>query len=87
MKSLDMKSDYDMTKARRGPAVSRPEKTRITIWIDSDILDAYRSQAEKVGKGYQTLVNEALRTAIGLHQQPVTEEALRRILREEMALR
>lgn len=85
MKNFDMNPDYDMTQARRGPVVSRPEKTRITIWIDNDILEACRSHAEKIGKGYQTLVNEALRAAIGLQQQPVTEEALRRILREELA--
>ena len=85
MKNFDLSPDYDMTQARRGPVVSRPEKTRITIWIDNDILEACRSQAEKTGKGYQTLVNEALRTMIGLQQQPVTEEVLRRILREELA--
>lgn len=85
MKNFETGPDYDMTKARRGPVVSRPEKTRITIWIDNDILEAYRSQAEKTGKGYQTLVNEALRTMVGLQQQPVTEEVLRRILREELA--
>ena len=84
MKSFDITPDYDMTKARRGAVVSRPEKTRITIWIDNDILEAYRSNAEKTGKGYQTLVNEALRTAMGLQHEPVTEEALRRILREEL---
>ena len=66
MKNFDMDPDYDMTKARRGPVVSRPEKIRITIWTDNDILEAYRSQAERTGKGYQTLINEALRTAIGL---------------------
>ena len=85
MKNFELSPDYDMTQARRGPVVSRPEKTRITIWIDNDILEACRSQAEKTGKGYQTLVNEALRTMIGLQQQPVTEEVLRRILREELA--
>ncbi|MHB1562891.1 MAG: BrnA antitoxin family protein [Leptospirillum sp.] len=85
MKSFDMNPDYDLTKARRGAVVSRPEKTRITIWIDNDILEAYRSHEEKTGKGYQTLVNETLRTAIGLGDRPVTEEALRRILREGLA--
>ena len=49
MKNFETGPDYDMTKARRGPVVSRPEKTRITIWIDNDILEACRSQAEKTG--------------------------------------
>ncbi len=85
MKIFDMKPEYDMTNARRGPVVSRPEKTRITIWIDNDILEACRSQAEKSGKGYQTLMNEILRTGIGLQKSSITEDSFRRILREELS--
>jgi len=35
-------------------------------------------------KGYQTLINETLRAAITPEAVPVTVEALRRVLREEL---
>jgi hypothetical protein len=37
-------------------------------------------------RGYQTLINEALRTAVGGKEQPLTPETVRRIVREELAL-
>jgi len=62
-------------------------KSRITILIDDDVLAAFRARAEREGKGYQTLINEALRTALAPEQAPVTVEALRQVLREELLAR
>jgi uncharacterized protein (DUF4415 family) len=59
-------------------------KTRISIFIDDDILAAFKSRAEQEGEGYQTLMNAALRTAIQPEGMPVTVEMLRRVLREEL---
>ncbi len=59
-------------------------KTRISIFIDDDILAAFKSRAEQEGEGYQTLMNTALRTAIQPEGMPVTVEMLRRVLREEL---
>ena len=39
-------------------------KERITIWIDEDVLDAFRARAASEGTKYQTLLNSALRAAI-----------------------
>jgi uncharacterized protein (DUF4415 family) len=36
-------------------------KTRITIYLDDEVLSAFRSMAESCGTGYQTLINAALR--------------------------
>ena len=36
-------------------------KTRITIYLDDEVLDEFRSRAERTGTGYQTLINAALR--------------------------
>lgn len=79
-----MKANYDMTKAKRGAVLAPSGKTRITIYLDDAVLEAFRQRAEKEGKGYQTLINEALSTALGQSNAPVTVGALRKILREEL---
>lgn len=79
-----MKAEYDFSKAKRGAVIEPTSKTRITIFIDDDILTEFRSRAESTGKGYQTLINEALRSAITPENAPVTVEALRKVLREEL---
>ena len=38
---------------------SKPKKSRITITIDADVLQAYRES----GKGYQARMNDALRNS------------------------
>jgi uncharacterized protein (DUF4415 family) len=77
-----MKAEYDLTQGKRGAAIPANGKTRITIWIDDDILEAFRNRAEAEGIGYQTLVNQTLRASMG--GQALDETALRRIIREEM---
>ena len=56
-----MKKEYDFSKAKRGPVLVPSGKTRITMYIDDTVLEMFRQQAEKTGKGYQTLINETLR--------------------------
>jgi uncharacterized protein (DUF4415 family) len=84
-----MKKNYDFSKAKRGRiAPPQPEpsgKTRITIRIDDDLLDYFLKLADASGGsvGYQTLINNALRQHVE-GKAPKFEEALRRILREEI---
>jgi hypothetical protein len=59
-------------------------KTRITIMLDNDVIEAFRSRAEAKGIGYQTAINEALRAAIGNDEAPLTARTLRQILRQEL---
>jgi uncharacterized protein (DUF4415 family) len=82
-----MKREYDLSKGKRGPVVPLPpEKVRITIRLDRDIVDHFRDQVRKAHQGnYQTLINDALRDHIhrpGLVQQVGAE--VRSVLREEL---
>lgn len=79
-----MRAEYDFSKGRRGAIIPQKGKTRISIFIDNAILDAFRARAEKAGTGYQTMMNEALRRYLAETDQPVTEKVLRHVLREEM---
>ena len=80
-----MKKEYDISKAKRGAVLSSEGKTRITIYLDDIVIERFKALSEKSGKGYQTLVNEALRAHLGVDESPLTATALRRILREELA--
>lgn len=85
LKSGHMKKEYDFSKGKRGAIVSSDGKTRITIYLDDVVIERFKALSEKTGKGYQTLVNDALRVHLGVDEVPVTATVLRRILREELA--
>jgi uncharacterized protein (DUF4415 family) len=80
-----MKKVYDFSKAKRGAVVTPTGKTRITIYVDDAVIKRFKAQSEKTGKGYQTLINEALKSHVGLTEQPVTQDLVRKIVREELA--
>lgn len=80
-----MKKVYDFSKGKRGAVIPTTGKTRITIYMDDAILKRFKAQSETSGKGYQTLINEALKSHLGLTDQPVTKELVRKIVREELA--
>lgn len=91
-----MRKEYDFTGAKRAkdvPHLAKLQaeasrgKTRITILLDDDILSEFRARAEREGMGYQTLINAALRAVISPESAPVTVEALRQVLREELRSR
>ncbi|MFL6657927.1 MAG: BrnA antitoxin family protein [Massilia sp.] len=46
-------------------------KTRITIYLDDEVLQVFRSLSEQSGKGYQTLINAALRTRLAAPRMDV----------------
>jgi uncharacterized protein (DUF4415 family) len=79
-----MKDEYDFSSGKRGAVLEPAGKTRITIFLDDDILNAFKERATTSGKGYQTLINEALRISISPESAPVTAETLRKILHEEL---
>lgn len=79
-----MKDEYDFSNSTRGAVVDSTGKTRITIFLDDDILAAFREQAAQSGKGYQTLINEALRARLSPESAPLTVEILRKVLHEEL---
>ena len=59
-----MKKVYDFSKGRRGAVVPTSGKTRITIYVDDAVIRRFKAQSEKTGKGYQTLINEALKSQL-----------------------
>ncbi len=79
-----MKRESDFSKAKRGPVMPVPKgKTRITIRLDEDVIGWFRTQVEKAGGNYQSLINDALRQHITRVNEPL-EETLRRVVREEI---
>ena len=80
-----MKKEYDFSKGERGPVIKSRGKTRITIHLDNDVIDTFRLKAEETGRGYQTLINDALTQHLATTGKPVDSKTLRRILREELS--
>jgi uncharacterized protein (DUF4415 family) len=82
-----MKQSVDFSRGRRGPVASNRGKTRITIFLDDAIIEHFRNLSERTGKGYQTLINDALTAQIAGSGKPLTASQVRKIFREELASR
>jgi hypothetical protein len=61
-----LKEEDDFSKGKRGAVIPPdPRKTRITIRIDTKILNWFRQTVNEAGGGnYQTMINEALKRYI-----------------------
>ncbi len=79
-----MKKEHDFSQGKRGPVVRQKGKTRITIYLDDDVLEAFRELADRSGTGYQTMINQALRKHLAKAEAALDETTLRRVLREEL---
>jgi len=79
------KEEYDFKNAKQGPVVKPPQgKTRITIRVDTDILNWFREKVHTQGGGnYQTHINEALREYINMKDRNL-ENTIRKVIREEL---
>jgi uncharacterized protein (DUF4415 family) len=75
----------DFSKGKRGPVVKPdPNKVRITIRLDGDIIEHFKKIVHQArGGNYQTLINEALREHIQAHDNGL-EKTLRKVIREEL---
>ena len=80
-----MKKEYNFSKGKRGAVIPPVGKTRITIYLDDAILKRFKVESERTGKGYQTLINDALKSYLGLTEKPLTAEMVRKIVREELS--
>ncbi len=80
-----MSKTYDFSLGRRGAVVAIPAgKTRITIRLDNEVLEWFRSQVEARGGGsYQGMINDVLKEHVRRGGE-VLEKYLRRIIREEL---
>lgn len=66
---------------RMGGKPVAKEKVRVSMYLDADIVAFFKTKAG--GRGYQTLINETLRSSIGSED---LESLLRRIIREEVVM-
>ena len=78
-----MKNESNFSNGKQGAVLGTKNKTRVTMYLDNDVLDAFRGKADELGKGYQTLINETLRERIS-GSEPVDAKAIRKIIREEL---
>jgi len=79
-----MRKEYDFSKGKRGAVAKSTGKTRITMYLDDDIIEAFREKGNELGRGYQTLINDTLREIISKSDSAVDAKTLRRIIREEL---
>lgn len=62
-----------------GKVVPRGKK-RLTMYLDTAVVEFFKARAG--ARGYQTLINEALKQAV---ERESLEDTLRRVIREEAA--
>jgi uncharacterized protein (DUF4415 family) len=55
-----MRKEYDFSNARKNPYASQLKK-QITIRLDEDSIDYFKSISEELGIPYQSLINLYLR--------------------------
>ena len=79
-----MRKGNGFSQARRGPVAKNTGKTRIKMYLDDDIIAAFREKGDELGGGYQTLTNDALRESLSKSGSLVDAKTFRRILREEL---
>ncbi len=79
-----MKKEYNLKSGKRGQVLSPKGKTRITIYLDTDVIEEFRNRADEAGSGYQTMINVALRQHLEKDSKPLDEAVIRRVIREEL---
>ena len=77
-------------KNRPNPAINkalREAKNRITIYLDADIVEYFKNEAEISKTDYQTLMNQTLREKIdGSQTAAKVDELIERLLQDKNAL-
>ena len=63
-----MRKEYDFAKSRKNPYVSQLKK-QITIRLDQDSIDYFKTVSEEVGIPYQSLINLYLRDCATSHRK------------------
>jgi uncharacterized protein (DUF4415 family) len=59
-----MQDEYDFSQGTRGLIRPHPGQTRITLWVDTEVLEAYRAYANRIGEDMTPAMNTALRQYI-----------------------
>jgi uncharacterized protein (DUF4415 family) len=57
--------EYDFSQAKRGLVIPQPGKTRMSLWVDTDVYEAYMAYSARLCRDVAPEMNEALRQYIG----------------------
>lgn len=65
-----MRTEYDLTKLKghRNP-YAKALKRQVTIRLGTDIINYFKSMADKMGVPYQSLINLYLRDCVESHRK------------------
>ena len=63
-----MRKEYDFSKAKKNPYVTKVKK-QITIRLDEDAIEYFKTISEDVGLPYQGLINLYLRDCAASHRK------------------
>ena len=79
----EMRREYDFSGGVRGKFY-RPRKVQKTLRLDADVVEYFQRRAREELRGYQTLINEALRGVMRVARPPRPAPDLRRLVAEEV---
>ena len=71
-----MKDEYDFSKGKRGALLSSEGKTLLHIYIDDEVMESIKVGAEQANVGYQTFVNEFLKSYLCQENLPAYKSNL-----------
>lgn len=63
-----MRDEYDFSKSRKNPYASQLKK-QITLRLDEESINYFKSISEEVGIPYQSLINLYLRDCAASHRK------------------
>lgn len=67
-----MRKEYDFSKSKRNP-FPRMLKKQVTIRIDQETIDYFKSLAANSGISYQNLINMYLRECVRTRRKPALQ--------------
>ena len=79
IRAKDIASGKLVMRKRGVDGAVLPAKQRVNIYLDSAIVEHFKAEAGE--RGYQTLINEALKNAI---QAETIEKTIRHVIRQEL---
>ena len=79
LRKADLAAGRLVLRRRAGSGAVLPSKQRINIYLDGAVIEHFKAKAGE--RGYQTLINEALKQAIRMES---IEGVVRRTIREEL---
>ncbi len=79
IRAKDNAADKLAVRKRSASGAVLPAKQRVNIYLDSAIVEYFKAEAGE--RGYQTLINEALKNSI---QAKTIEKTIRNVIRQEL---